>query len=323
MEAVAQAAGLDLYRAAFDRLEEERRGEAPWLRKLRNEAMERFLDLGFPTTKVEAWKYTNLRPIAEAVWTPACSAPIQPQIAVELASARIPGAIEIVFVNGQFAPELSSLGGLEQGVRVTSLRETLSRRSEELESVVGRVCSIEHGPLAALNTAFFQDGLCLELDPGTAASSPIHCLFVSADGDVLTLTSPRLLILAGRQSQATVVETYVGRPGVVGWTNAVTEISIGDAAVLEHYKIQQESVNGYHVGALAVRQNRASSFTSHHVALGAALARTDIDVLFAAEGSDCTLNGLFVGSGTQHLDTHTVIDHAQPHCTSRELYKGV
>jgi Fe-S cluster assembly protein SufD len=323
MEALAQATGLDLYHAAFERFEDQHRDEAPWLRKLRREAMAQFLDLGFPTAKAEAWKYTNLRPITQTAWTPASGILVRPVAGARIAFARIPGATEVVFVNGRFVPELSSLHNLERGVRVSSLRESASRRPEVFEAAVGKICPIAHGAFVALNTALFPDGVCLEIEPGTVVPAPIHLLFVSAEEDGPALSSPRVLVLAGRQSQATVVETYVGEKRAVAFTNAVTEISVGDAAVMEHYKVQQDGAGGYHVHAIAARQDRASSFTSHNLELGGALARTDIDVLFTAEGSECSLNGLFVGSGSQHLDTHTVIDHAQPHCTSRELYKGI
>jgi Fe-S cluster assembly protein SufD len=323
MEALAQAAGLDLYRAAFEKLEEERRDEPRWLRRLRAEALERFLDLGFPTTRIEAWKYTNLRPIAETPWMitrPASSSAAAADLA---APARIPGATEIVFFNGSFAPELSSLGEPEEGVRVASLREALTRRPEDLEPVFGKVNPIGQSPLTALNTALFQDGVCVSIAPGASASRPVHCLFIQQHQEPFALTAPRLLVLAGRQSQAALVETYVGRGEAPGWTNSVTEISIGESAILEHYKVQEESLSGYHVQSISARQGRASGFTSHNVATGSALARTDIDVLFDGEGGDCSLNGLFVGSGSQHLDNHTFIDHAHPHCTSRELYKGI
>jgi len=323
MEALAQAAGLDLYRAAFEKLEEERRDEPRWLRRLRAEALERFLDLGFPTTRIEAWKYTNLRPIAETPWMIARPASSSAAAADLAAPARIPGATEIVFFNGHFAPELSSLGEPEEGVRVASLREALTRRPEDLEPVFGKMSPIGQSPLTALNTALFQDGVCVSIAPGASASRPVHCLFIQQHPEPFALTSPRLLVLAGRQSQAALVETYVGRGEAAGWTNSVTEISVGEAAVLEHYKIQQESLSSYHVHSISARQGRAAGFTSHNVAIGSALARTDIDVLFDGEGGDCSLNGLFVGSGSQHLDSHTFIDHARPHCTSRELYKGI
>jgi Fe-S cluster assembly protein SufD len=132
-----------------------------------------------------------------------------------------------------------------------------------------------------------------------------------------------VLLVAGQNSQATIVESYGGPAGATYFTNAVTEILLEEGAGLEHYRLQRESTNAYHVGTLAVRQGRATRFASHALSLGAALGRLDIRQAFAGEGGECALNGLFLGSDTQHTDTHTWIDHAAPHCTTRELYKGI
>lgn len=324
MEAVAQETGLDFYRTAFEELEERRQSETFWLQKLRQEAFARFLTVGFPTAKLEAWKYTNVGPIASTPWARATAVAVRPVIAeAALRLWRIPGAVEIVFVNGHFSREHSRLDGLENGVRVASLTEVLTQDPNKAEPWVGRLSPADAGAFAALNTAFFQDGAYIEIGAGTVAATPIHLFFVTAEEEAFAFSSPRILIVAGPRSQATLVETYIGESGAVALTNSVTEIIVRDGAVVEHYKVQQESLAGYHVHALTTRQDRASSFTSHNIALGAALARTDINVLFEAQGSECTLNGLFLGAGTQHIDNHTLIDHAKPHCFSRELYKGI
>lgn len=324
MEAVAQETGLDLYRTAFEELEERRQSETSWLQKLRQEAFARFLTVGFPTAKLEAWKYTNVGPIASTPWARATAVAVRPVIAeAALRLWRIPGAVEIVFVNGHFSREHSRLDGLENGVRVASLTEVLTQDPNKVEPWVGKLSPADAGAFAALNTAFFQDGAYIEIGAGTVAATPIHLFFVTAEEEAFAFSSPRILIVAGPRSQATLVETYIGESGAVALTNSVTEIIVRDGAVVEHYKVQQESLAGYHVHAITTRQDRASSFTSHNIALGAALARTDINVLFEAQGSECTLNGLFLGAGTQHIDNHTLIDHAKPHCFSRELYKGI
>ncbi len=321
MEALAEETGL--YRANFAAFEEERlHGEAQWLQKLRREAFSRFLDLGFPTTKVEAWKYTNVRPITQTAWARATGVPVRSVSDSALRPWRIPGAIELVFVNGRFTPKLSSPGTQEQ-VRVGSLRDALAEQPETVKNWLGKVSPCEASAFAELNTAFFEDGAYLEIGAGAIAARPMHILFVTAEEEQFTLSSPRVLIVARPRSEATIVQSYVGEGGSPSFTNAVTEIVVGDGAVIDHYNVQQESLAGYHVHTIVSRQERASNFTSHNIALGGAIARTDINVLFEAQGSECTLNGLFVGAGTQHIDNHTVIDHAKPHCTSRELYKGI
>jgi Fe-S cluster assembly protein SufD len=201
---------------------------------------------------------------------------------------------------------------LPEGARLASLSDA--------EAHLARIALLEHSAFAALNTASFQDALVLEILPGAVISEPIEILFDSA-ADRPEVAHPRLLVLAGERSQARVVERYTGAGRY--FTNAVTEIAVGPAAVIEHTKLQQESLSACHVQTLAVRQERSSRFTSHNFAFGSALARTDIHVDLAGEGAECSLNGLFAGRGRQHLDNHTVIDHAKPHCASRELYKGI
>jgi len=153
--------------------------------------------------------------------------------------------------------------------------------------------------------------------------APIHLLFVSSAPGNATLSQPRNLIVLGAGSQATVVETYAGLSDEVYFTNVVTEIVLGDNASLDHYKLQEEGARAFHIALTQVHHGRESRFTSHSIALGAALARNDVRALFATEGSECTLNGLYMATGKQHLDNRTLIDHQSPRCTSRELYKGV
>jgi len=323
VETIARENGL-LYRDAFAALERDRRDEPVWLRRLRAEAFTRFSELGFPSAKAEAWKYTNTAPIADKLWAPATGIPARDMISEPaLAPWRIPGAIEIVFVNGRFSKKYSRALEAQAGVAVRSLDDLLAASPENAEDWIGKQAAGEVSAFTNWNTAFFADGAYVEIAPGAVVTSPVHLLFVTAEEDAFAVSSPRVLVLAGARSQAAVIETYVGEGDAVSLTNAVTEISVGQGAVLEHLKRQEESRSAYHVHSIDVRQSRGSVFTQHNLTIGALLARTDLNTLFAGEGAECTLNGLFVGSGTQHLDNHTRIDHAQPHCSSRELYKGI
>ena len=190
-----------------------------------------------------------------------------------------------------------------------------------IEAHLGRIAGFEKSSFSALNTAFLEDGVFVLVPRGAVVEEPIHLVFLSeADGEP-SVSNPRVLILAEANSQARIIESHLGRGTY--FSNAVTEIACGDGAVLEHYKLQRESVSAFHVQTLAAAQGRAARFDSHNFCLGAALARTDIDVLFQAEGGECSLNGLFVTAGTQHIDNHTLVDHAKPHCTSRQFYKGI
>ncbi|MGH9366233.1 MAG: Fe-S cluster assembly protein SufD [Thermoanaerobaculia bacterium] len=291
MEAVAEEKG---FVPNFAEFEASRAGEPSWLAELRHAAIARFEELGFPTAKVEEWRYTGVGPIVAIPW----------------ALAR----------TGQGQPALQS-SSLSAGLRAARLKEVLAKEPETLRVYLSKIAGFEKDAFSALNAAFFDDGLLIEIAPGAVVERPIEILFDSADGSEPAVSHTRCLIVAGEASQATVVERYAGRG--VYLQNAVTEIHVGDGAILSHYKLQQEDTAAFHVQTVAARQGRASRFTSHNIALGAALARTDIRVELAAEGSECELNGLFLGAGTQHLDNHTTIDHAMPHCVSRELYKGI
>lgn len=326
MEAIARE--NDLYNASIESFAQMRfAGEPEWLASLRREAFARFTAMGFPTTKDEEWKYTGVGPITRVPFRPANErrrlqqAPHPGLLTPGEGEETLPGGEggRFVFVNGRSSAELSRAGSRPV---VRSLREALQEEPELLEPHLARHASFEKSAFTALNTAFLEDGAFVRIPRGTILEEPIHLIFFSEDGGGPAVSHPRNLILAEPNSQARIIETYVGEAGHY-FTNSVTEIVCGDGAVLEHYKLQRESLAGFHVQTVGAAQERGSNFASHNVCLGAALARTDINVLFEAEGSECTLNGLFLAGGSQHVDNHTLIDHAVPHTTSRELYKGI
>jgi Fe-S cluster assembly protein SufD len=319
MEAIVRAD--DLYAASQAAFAESRfEGEPAWLASFRRAALERFLARGLPTTKDEAWRYTNPGPIAKIAF----------RLADKTASLAgrphpaLPGGkgARAVFVNGHYSSELSE--GSFAPATVTSLRQALRERPREIEPHMGQIAPFQTNAFTALNSAFVEDGAFVRIPDGAILEQPIHLVFVSVPGEEPRVSHPRSLIVAGPHSQAKVIETYVGS-GLSGesLTNAVTEVICCEGAVLEHTKLQREDLSAFHVHRIAVAQQRASRFDSNNLCLGSALARTEIDVLFQAEGSECALNGLFVTDKAQHVDNHTTIDHAKPHCTSRELYKGI
>lgn len=320
--AVAPAADTERYRAEFERLASLRAGEPSWLRAVRQAAWERFQATGFPNTREEDWRFTNVAAIARAAFRPAPEGAPGRVTGPDIASLTFGESAghRVVFVDGRHAPELSSAGQAE-GVEVKSLREVVEREPRKLQELFERS---ESGAFRALNTALFSDGAFVQVAAGAAVAAPLYVVFYSTGGGAEpTVSYPRLVVAAARGSQITLVESYLGPEGARYLTNAVTHVLAEDDAVVDHYKVQRESTSAYHVGGMTVRQGRSSNFSSHSIALGAALARNDVDQVFLAEGGECALNGLFMATGTQHLDTHTRIDHAHPHCTSRELYKGV
>jgi Fe-S cluster assembly protein SufD len=283
------------------------------LGRTRKAAIERFAALGFPTTHNEAWKYTNLAPFLKTRFQPAPADVFRGEL-----PAASPGAARLVFVNGRFAPELSEKRALA-GLKLARLKDAFARRA--IVDRIGGTATFEENALVALNTAMFEDGALVEIADGAVLGAPVELLFLAtADGAV---AYPRNLIIAGRDSQAQIVETYRGSGAADYFTNAVTEVLVADGAVIEHYKLQEEGEAALHFGALAVRQGASSNFFSHNIAFGAALARNEIAVTLDGEGAECNLNGLYVTGGRQHVDNYTTLDHAQPHSNSRELYKGV
>jgi Fe-S cluster assembly protein SufD len=319
---------LDVYREAFERFRRELAPAEPaWLRELRESASQRFGELGFPSAREEEWRFTSVAPIARATFSRPEPRPLGPPELARLTELGFSGALEgprAVFVNGRFAPEHSSLPQTE-GLSLSSLREALAREPERLRAELGALAPPAGGAFTALNTAFFEDGALVELAPGAALAEPIQLVHLSTSrwSTQPTLSHPRTLVLCGRGSQATLIESYGGLPGEAYFTNAVTELSLGPGARLDHYKLQRESDRAYHVARLSVRQARGSGFADHSICVGGALVRNDIDVRLGGEGGECALNGLFMASDQQHMDTHSLIDHEAPACASRELYKGV
>ena len=286
-------------------------------------AATRFAEVGYPTTKLEEWRFTNVAPLARTVFRRAAGT-VPADAEALLAPHRIPGAIELVFVGGRLAPSLSRLAGVPDGVLLGSLAAQLAAgRSEVAQALGGRVDVVDN-PFVALNTALFEDGAVLVLPRAVALDPPVHLLFLGANEEgVPTAAFPRVLLLAGERSAATVVETYVGRPGDNYLTCAVTELVAGPAAAIDHYKVQREGLEAFHLATFALATGRDSRVSSHSISLGGALVRHDVRALLDGEGGEANLNGLYMVRGRQLADTHMRVDHAKPHCASHELYKGI
>ena len=291
------------------------RDNAPWLGRLRKKGIERFEKLGFPTMRHEEWRFTNLAPLTKIPFRlPEPGGPGQDMpSSVIFTGASSP---RLVFINGHSAPGLSALKPLPKGVVVGGM-------APWAEEYLGRHARYQDHAFTALNTAFCQQGAAIRIPDGVVLDAPIHLVFISAVPGEPTVSHPRVLIVVGANSRAAIVESYLGRDGDVYLTNAVTEVTAGENAVLDHYKLEQESREAFHIATLQVLQSRGSKFSSHSIALGGSLVRNEINVVFDAEGGECTLNGLYMATGRQLIDNHTVIDHAKPRCASHELYKGI
>jgi Fe-S cluster assembly protein SufD len=315
----------DIYIASFERAENDLAGKDPaWLRSIRHAAIACFADRGFPTTREEEWRFTNIAPIAKQPFQLATTATTD--TSPDSFEALLFGkweCQELVIVNGRVSASLSSLCNLPKGVLVQGLGATLKQDPQRLEPYLARYASYKENSFVALNTAFMVDGAFVYIPDGVVVEKPIHLVYVSTANGEPIVSHPRSLIVAGMNSQARIIESYVGWDGHAYFTNAVTEVLAGENATIDHYKLQRESHQAFHVATVQVDQCRSSHFSTNSISLGGALVRNDINAVLGGEGGECTLNGLYVVTGHQHVDHHTLIDHAKPHCTSHELYKGV
>jgi Fe-S cluster assembly protein SufD len=313
----------DVYLSAYQAAQRAFAGPS-WLGEIRRVAMERFVELGFPTTRQEEWRFTNVAPIARIPFELA-QAPKDGAVPGKLSSLPMAdlGCDRLVFVNGRFSREFSSLRGLAKGVKACSLSEALASGTASLEQHLARRAPFENHAFVALNTAFLHDGAYVEIPKGLVLEKPIYLLHLTAANGRPSVTHPRNLVIAGSESQATIIEGYLGLGDGTYLTNAVSEVVVGDNAVTHYCRLQHESEQAYYFGALHVRLGRDANATTHALGLGAALARQEVAAVLDGEGSECQLNGLYVVNGRQHIDNYTTLDHARPHTASREFYKGV
>jgi Fe-S cluster assembly protein SufD len=309
----------EAYLEAFREREAGAAGAAPaWLAQLRGRAMARFEEMGFPTTRDEEWKYTNVAPIIK---TPFAPAPRVDLTALDIKQFLLPEAVQsrLVFVNGRYAPGLSHLTALPDDVHVFNLSVA---DQAVLRDRLAAYADYHGEAFTALNTAFIGDGALVHIPAGKAVEAPIHLLFVSTEGTPF-VSHPRTLIVAEAGAAATVVESYVALGEGAYFTNAVTEVLIGEGASLDHYRPQRESGRAFHVAATRVELERGSRYSSYAIWLGAQLARHNLYVRLAGENVESAVDGLYVVNGRQHVDNHTTIDHAAPHSSSHQLYKGI
>jgi Fe-S cluster assembly protein SufD len=302
------------------------RGAPEWLTLLRKSGIDRFDALGYPTRRSEEWKYTSVEPLTKISFELGVSDVKGGRLESDLVDRSAfyrPEDIRLVFLNGHYAPELSSLHALPKGVVVGSFADSLRNDGELIEKYLTRSADFKDRPFVALNTAFLRDGAVLFIPKGVVIESPIYLCHYSWASGRPTVSHPRNLIIAEEGSQATVVEIYMGGGEQSYFTNAVTEIIVGENSRIDHYKLQQESGKAYHISSTDVRQARQGRFSSLSISLGSALSRNEVKTVLDDEGAECELNGFFMVTGRQHVDNQTSIDHAKPHGTSNELYKGI
>lgn len=320
---IAAEEQIGTYLGLFSEFQKRAPGhDVRWLRDLREGAFARFCEVGFPTTHDEDWRFTNVSAISRAAFELAQKSAVA---ARDVAPFRISGAAcQLVFVNGHFSRELSNLGDTVVGVTVSSLAGQIDRDPTALEQHLGRYLNIQRDAFAALNSAFVEDGAYVHIRRGTVLQSPICFLFISTSSDRPSMSNPRNLIVAENETQATIVEDYVSLGGeAAAFCNTATELLAGDNAVILHYMIEREHQQAFNVSTLRLQQGRSANISSHSVLLGGGLVRNNVHPVLAGEGSECLINGLFIGKGQQHLDNYMLVEHASQHCASRQFYNGI
>jgi Fe-S cluster assembly protein SufD len=289
-----------------------------WLKDLREKAFRFFTENGFPTPQNEDWKYTNAAPLAQENFEIAESANFTGE---QIASFIFDESKEsvLVFTNGRFDKNLSNLSALNDAA-ILSFSEADERFAEIFRAKLACVVDFEKNGFTALNTAFIDAGAFLFIPKEAKIETPIQFLFLTGEGKA---AFPRVLVVAESFSEATIIETYVRSEETKYLTDAVIEISLADEAKLNHYRVQRESHAAFHIGTSGAEIRRGSVYDSTNITLGARLSRHDVEVKFMTAGGEAFVDGLYMVGNSQHADTHSIIDHRQPNCTSHQTYKGI
>ena len=294
-----------------------------WLPKLKVSAIENFEAVGFPTTRDEDWHFTSVTPIAERTFRPVKSS--KTALTADDIAPFIYGRDDwhlLVFVNGRYEPSLSNFAELDVDAQVMTFGEALKEAPELLAERLGTLAPAQQA-FTALNTAFMSDGVVVRVPMDVALETPIHILYlVDAHANNGSL-HPRTLVIAERGAQATLIETFATLGGGTYFTNHVAEVIVGDNARIDHYKVQREGADAFHVGTTQATQGRDSIYHAFTFTTGAQLSRTNVYAKLLGSNAEVRLNGLYALEETQHADNQTFVEHIAPACSSREVYKGI
>ncbi len=318
----------DAYVREFQHFEGDGAARHPsWVFPIRKAGLARFAELGFPTLKDEDWRFTNVSPIARLPFRPLFESSARELDSGALKELQLPFATlrcnRLVFVDGQFSDSLSTILPQQKGVVLGSLAAALAQDAAGLQKILASPGRGAPNPFAALNTAFFLDGAFLNVPAGMSVAEPIHLLFISTATEAGATAQPRNIIIAGKGSKLTILESYAGVADVPYFTNPVSEFVLEENAAVEHCKFQDERLSAFHVATQRVSLARGCNFISHSFATGAKLSRNNINTFLNGEGVECVLNGLYLTKDDQLADHHMVVEHAKPHCNSHEYFNGI
>jgi Fe-S cluster assembly protein SufD len=318
---ITETQAPERYLETFDQFNRRSATQLGWLKALRQEGFARFAETGFPTTHDEDWRFTNVAPIAQTAFQSAVAADVNARQVDSFGTTQF--ATQLVFVNGRFSRELSRFGALPRNVKVNGLAQELTSNASAVEAHLGQYLNFRRDAFSALNTAFIEDGAYVHVPRGTVVEQPIYVLYIAAPGEQPIIENPRNLIVVEENSQAAIVEDYVSLGEGTSFSNTITELVAGDSSVVSHYMIVRGSGSSYNVSTLRLQQGRSSNVATHSLLLGGALVRNNVHPVLAGQGAECLINGLFMANGRQHMDNYMLVEHASPHCNSRQFYNGI
>lgn len=294
---------------------------APWLHELRQQALARFAASGFPTPRNEAWKYTDLRPLEKRAFPRAHATVFDPARLAPLALAGL-DTHRVFIIDGRVQAVGTATAPLPAGVTLNSLTQSVQHDATGVRQRLAASLEGAPAPLDALNLAFLQDGVWLEIAPGIRCSKPIELVFVACE-ERESMAQVRVIANLGANSCATVLARHVALRTTGGFTNVVWDVRLEPGSRLTRVTLQEENAATFHFTSGHVTQSRDSRFESLALQLGARMARDELAVTLGGAGASATLSGLYLLGGRQHVDNHIHVEHAAPHTTSRQLYRGV
>lgn len=302
-----------------ERIQQERVG---WMKELKKSSLNRFESAGVPTIKDEEWKYTNLSSVINQTYNVNGNAQLIEQAEFDQYCAD--NTIRITYINGHYSEKHSKLNKLPKGVTVLPIAQALDSHGEKIKTLLSKYGANQSSSFVALNTALTDNGVYIEIAPNAVVEEYIHIVHVTSSSNGEALSFPRTIILSGKSSEATVLESHIAfNRQIVYFTNALTDIHLADNATLHYCKAQHESMKAYHINNTRVWQEQNSNLDSICVMTGSAINRNNLDIVLNGEGINSTLNGLYCIYGSQHVDNHTAVDHRFPNCVSNQLYKGI
>ncbi|MDQ3019670.1 MAG: Fe-S cluster assembly protein SufD [Bacteroidota bacterium] len=310
----------------FRNLESSLNGEAKnYFHKIRQDAMSAFEELGFPVKKLEEWKYTNINPILKHDFKTSTDLNYSKLSKDDIKDFLIDehNVNLLVFVNGQFDENLSNIITMNEKVFIGSFLDGRIKFGEVIEKHFSKYADYKNHSLTALNTAFAKDGAFIYVRKGVEVKEPVHILNISDAREESYLSQPRNLFITEEGASIKIIENYYSIGDMHSFTNVVTEIYCDKNSNLERYKIQNDGDNAYHIATTQVMQEKDSRFSDTTISWGGAITRNNLNSFFNGPNTECHFYGLYLLTGKQHVDNHTLADHAMPHCYSNELYKGI